>query len=81
MAEVGHSVDPRPAHDLALRAGVVCRARRLIDQLPAQPLVEQLGVMVLDQTSTLKKSQAVSESQCAFMNCFYVRSFSRSGAG
>jgi hypothetical protein len=33
------------------------------------------------RASTAKKSHPYSESQCALMNCFHVRFFSRSGDG
>ena len=44
MVEVEHSAEARPADNLALRP--IPRADRPLDQLPAQPLMEPLGMVV-----------------------------------
>ena len=46
MEEVEHSAKARPADNLALRPILVRRAGRPLEQLPAQPLMDPLGMVV-----------------------------------
>jgi len=46
MVEVEHSAEPGPADNPATRPILVRRVDPPLDQLPAQPLMEPLGMLV-----------------------------------